>query len=163
MPDYAHKGFFELEPDEEFVITNYRLIKRKMKGEEEQQRQSPERSAKPAPEIRLSSAQRAELIGSDDQQNLNNTIADPITPAIETVPASVGQQRSWTSKVEVSNSIINARLNDDAIKAEKASRLNWDRVASLPIQDVNQRNFIRTLDGPPGEEIMSNEMAASRD
>jgi hypothetical protein len=79
------------------------------------------------------------------------------------MPASVGQRRSWTSKVEVSNSIINARLNDDAIKAEKASRLNWDRVASLPIQDVNQRNFIRTLDGPPGEEIMSNEMAASRD
>ena len=158
MPDYTHKGFFELEPDEEFVITNYRLIKRKMNEEEQQQRQSPERSAK-------ASAQKAELIGSDDQQNLNNTIADPITPAIETVPASVGQQRSWTSKVEVSNSIINARLNDDAIKAEKASRLNWDKVASLPIQAINQRNFIRTLDGPPEEEniSMSNAMAASRD
>ena len=46
MPDYTHKGFFELEPDEEFVITNYRLIKRKMNEEEQQQRQSPERSAK---------------------------------------------------------------------------------------------------------------------
>jgi len=79
------------------------------------------------------------------------------------MPASVEQQQSWTSKVEVSNSLINTRLNDDAVKAEKASRLNWDKVASLPIQDISQSNFIRTLDGPPEEEIMSNEMAASRD
>tara|TARA_B110000285_G_C15049047_1_gene575972 strand:+ start:602 stop:751 length:150 start_codon:yes stop_codon:yes gene_type:complete len=48
MPDYAQKGFFELEPDEEFVITNYRLIKRKMNEEEQQERQSPERRAKPS-------------------------------------------------------------------------------------------------------------------
>jgi len=79
------------------------------------------------------------------------------------MPASVEQQQSWTSKVEVSNSLINTRLNDDAVKAEKASRLNWDKVASLPIQYISQSNFIRTLDGPPEEEIMSNEMAASRD
>tara|TARA_B110000285_G_C15049047_1_gene575973 strand:+ start:755 stop:1072 length:318 start_codon:yes stop_codon:yes gene_type:complete len=104
-----------------------------------------------------------ELVDDGNQQDLNNTIVDPITPAIEKVPASVGQQRSWTSKVEVSNSIINARPNDDAIKAEKASRLNWDKVASLPIQAISQSNFIRTLDGPPEGEIMSNEMAASRD
>jgi hypothetical protein len=156
MPDYAQKGFFELEPDEEFVITNYRLIKRKMNEEEQQERQSPQRRAK-------TSTQQAELIDDGNQQDLNNTIADPITPAIEKAPASVGQQRSWTSKVEVSNSIINVRPNDDAIKAEKASRLNWDKVASLPIQAISQSNFIRTLDGPPEEEIMANDMAASRD
>jgi len=38
MPDYTNKGFFELEPDEEFVITNYRLIKRKMNDEEQQEK-----------------------------------------------------------------------------------------------------------------------------
>ena len=46
----------------------------------------------------------------------------------------------------MTNSIINASLVKDAAKADAASRLNWGQVAQLPLSEINQNYFLRTLD-----------------
>lgn len=95
--------------------------------------------------------------GEDDVIDKTN-----ITIGEKTTAAEGQLVPTWSKKVKMSNSIINANPDNNAAKMERASRLNWDQVASLPIKAVNHRNFINTLDGLQEESLQQDDIISSR-
>jgi len=164
IEDYRKNPFYSLEPDEEFIIKNYRLIRKKREAdlglsEDLKEKQTCGGHTGHAANGRVQSPDGRVQAGSPQRPSalagLRSTPESAIQAASEENTATAHEkalalrpcQRLWESKIRVSNSVISPHTFNFSTHISKTSNMHWEKVAQLRLGGIDQDTFIGTLDG----------------
>ena len=146
IEDYRKNPFYKLDTDEEFIIKNYRLIKKKKDAD---LGQSEDRKGKEVRGVRTGNASYSPT-QSPSNMMPSRIQHSPLSPAEITIaPESPTKrlseekllivdeqllpqqtfQHAWESKIKVLNSIISPHTFKFSTHIGKTSSMHWEKVA----------------------------------